>query len=241
MVAASCAASVLAIVQVGRERASRRDDAARSSRALVAAQARIGALEARVQTLSARLTRDEQRAASGLAPLAARILKSVFTVEVGDRSGSGWAAWADGSDTIVVTAAHVVEGAERAVLRRKNAEWNATVVGRDGVSDLAILRVKGHLAAPLWPRPEQGPAPRVGDSLVLVGSPYGLEGTVTTGIVSRITYREIQTDAAANPGNSGGPAVDRKGRVVGVLLAGGGENLNFTVPVRRLCVRLRSC
>ncbi|HEU0337263.1 MAG TPA: trypsin-like peptidase domain-containing protein [Gaiellaceae bacterium] len=72
-------------------------------------------------------------------------------------------------------------------------------------------------------------------------SPYGLEGTVTTGIVSRVTDNEIQTDAAANPGNSGGPAIDREGGVVGVLLAGGGENLNFTVPVRRACVRLRRC
>jgi S1-C subfamily serine protease len=51
----------------------------------------------------------------------------------------------------------------------------------------------------------------------------------------------IQTDAAANPGNSGGPAVDRKGRVVGVLVSGGGENINFAVPIRRLCGSLRDC
>jgi S1-C subfamily serine protease len=51
----------------------------------------------------------------------------------------------------------------------------------------------------------------------------------------------IQTDAAANPGNSGGPAVDAKGHVVGVLVAGGGENINFAVPILRACVRLRSC
>ncbi len=76
---------------------------------------------------------------------------------------------------------------------------------------------------------------------MLVGSPYGLEGTVTTGVVSRITYNEIQTDAAANPGNSGGPAVDRQGRVVGVLLSGGGENLNFTVPIKRACITIRDC
>jgi serine protease Do len=75
----------------------------------------------------------------------------------------------------------------------------------------------------------------------VVGSPYGLEGTVTTGIVSRVTYDEIQTDAAANPGNSGGLAVDSNGNVVGVLLSGGGENLNFLVPIQRACVSVRSC
>ena len=74
-----------------------------------------------------------------------------------------------------------------------------------------------------------------------LGSPYGLEGAVTEGVVSRITYNSIQTDAAANPGNSGGPAVDREGQVVGVLLAGGGENLNFAVPIQRACVTLRTC
>jgi serine protease Do len=51
----------------------------------------------------------------------------------------------------------------------------------------------------------------------------------------------IQTDAAANPGNSGGPAVDAHGRVVGVLVRGGGENLNFAVPIARVCSRLRDC
>jgi serine protease Do len=60
-------------------------------------------------------------------------------------------------------------------------------------------------------------------------------------VVSRVAYDEIQTDAAANPSNSGGPAVARDGQVVGVLLAGGGENLNFAAPIQRACVSLRSC
>jgi S1-C subfamily serine protease len=93
----------------------------------------------------------------------------------------------------------------------------------------------------LWQDPNVQPTPIVGETLLLVGSPYGLEGTVTTGVVSRITYNEIQTDAAANPGNSGGPAVDRQGRVVGVLLSGGGQNLNFAVPIKRACIRIRDC
>ena len=56
-----------------------------------------------------------------------------------------------------------------------------------------------------------------------------------------MSYDEIQTDAAANPGNSGGPGVDNHGHVVGVLLSGGGENLNFLVPIQRACVTVRAC
>ena len=64
---------------------------------------------------------------------------------------------------------------------------------------------------------------------------------MTTGVVSRVSPKLIQTDAAANPGNSGGPAVDRQGRVVGVLVSGGGENINFAVPIQRVCIKLRQC
>jgi len=95
-------------------------------------------------------------------------------------------------------------------------------------------------ARALWQTPATLP-PRAGDQLLLLGSPYGLYGTVTTGIVSRVTARAIQTDAAANPGNSGGPALDKEGHVVGVLVAGGGENINFAVPIRLVCAKLRRC
>ena len=91
-------------------------------------------------------------------------------------------------------------------------------------------------ARALWQKPFL-PKPQAGDQLLLIGSPYGLEGTVTTGVVSRVTSKAIQTDAAANPGNSGGPAVDKQGRVVGILVSGGGENLNFAVPIERSAAR----
>ena len=81
----------------------------------------------------------------------------------------------------------------------------------------------------------------IGETVIAVGNPFGLSGTVTTGVVSRVTSKVIQTDAAANPGNSGGPAVDKHGRVVGILVSGGGENLNFAVPIAKVCLSLRSC
>jgi serine protease Do len=95
-------------------------------------------------------------------------------------------------------------------------------------------------AVPLWQNP-YGQRPRTGDQLLLVGSPYGLYGTVTTGIVSRVTRKVIQTDAAANPVNSGGPALDKQGHVVGVLVPGGGENINSAIPIGLACAKLRQC
>lgn len=92
---------------------------------------------------------------------------------------------------------------------------------------------------PVWQTPDVPISPLAGGQLLLVGSPQ-TRGNRYDGIVSRVTYREIQTDAAANPGNSGGPAVNDQGAVVGVLLSGGGENLNFLVPIQRACVTIRN-
>ena len=179
----------------------------------------------------------------GQAPLAAKILKSVYTVETEDGLGAGFAGWVKGGQLYVVTAAHVVsELGEHVNLERNNGSWDAEVVGMDTKRDLAILRVSGRPVGskPLWQKPLRN-RPRPGDELLLVGSPYGLSGTVTSGVVSAVRPNLIQTDAAANPGNSGGPAVDRHGKVVGVLVSGGGENLNFAVPIRQLCATLRDC
>lgn len=198
------------------------------------------------ETLSQRLgatERELRRKEAGSAGLAARVLKSVFTVETSGGLGAGFAGWVANGTLHVVTAAHVVsELGERVTLERDNGSWGAEVIGRDTRRDLAVLRVSGMPvgAKPLWQEPLRN-RPRPGDQLLLVGSPFGLGGTVTTGVVSAIRPSLIQTDAAANPGNSGGPAVDADGRVVGVLVGGGGENVNFAVPIRQLCASLRPC
>ena len=140
------------------------------------------------------------------------MLKSVFTVKTDDGLGAGFAGWTADGQLYVVTAAHVVaEVGQQVLLERNTGSWAAEVVARDRGRDLAVLRVDGKPvgAKPLWQQPRAN-KPRVGDALLLVGSPYGLGGTVTSGVVSRVRPKEIQTDAAANPGNSGGPAVDRR-------------------------------
>lgn len=196
-------------------------------------------LDGRLKASEGKLREKDQ----GIAPLAARVLRSVFTVSTDDGLGAGFAGWIEDDRLYVVTAAHVVDGVgQQVLLERNNGSWRAEVTARDRERDLAVLRVDGKPvgAKPLWQAPKAN-KPRVGDELLLIGSPFGLGGTVTSGVVSRVRPRVIQTDAAANPGNSGGPAVDRKGRIVGVLVSGGGENINFAVPIARLCGSLRDC
>ena len=191
-----------------------------------------------------RSTRNELRTLDpSVAPLASRVLKSVFTVETNLGLGTGFVAWVDDQGTYLLTADHVVDGAGRSVnITRKGGAWAGEVIRRDPRNDLALIRIEGRPpgAAPLWQRAQRR-HPKAGSQLLLVGSPFGLGGTVTTGVVSRVTPHLVQTDAAANPGNSGGPAVDRDGRVVGILVMGGGQNINFAVRIERACVRLRQC
>jgi S1-C subfamily serine protease len=210
-------------------------------------QERLAALEANNASLSGRVVSAEKtlrRRETGIAPLAKRVLRSVFTVETERGLGSGFVGWTDSSGTYLVTANHVVEGqlGTGVQILRKDNQWNGEVTAVDPKHDLAVIRMEGKPAGarPLWQKPSRT-LPKTGDELLLVGSPYGLYGTVTTGIVSRVTWSAIQTDAAANPGNSGGPALDKQGHVVGVLVRGGGENINFAIPIRLACKKLRRC
>ena len=225
---------------VGAERAARKAEVARLEK-------RVAVLESRGTALAGRLGSAEKtlrRRETGIAPLASRVLRSVFTVETENGIGSGFVGWTDGDASYLVTANHVVAGqlGTGVTISRKGGSWSGEISAVDPKHDLAVIRIdaKPEGAAPLWQNPH-GPAPQTGDELLLVGSPYGLYGTVTTGIVSRVTRKVIQTDAAANPGNSGGPALDKQGHVVGVLVAGGGENINFAVPIGLACAKLRAC
>jgi S1-C subfamily serine protease len=214
---------------------------------LRALERRLDAVAGRNERIAGRLSTAErslERRERGIAPLAARVLRSVFTVETDTGFGSGFVAWLDDGAAYVLTARHVVGDQIHGgvTLTRRGGGWQGEIVTLDAAHDLALIRMsaKPHGIAPLWQDARTAP-PRPGDELLLIGSPFGLEGSVTRGVVSRVTRQAIQTDAAANPGNSGGPAIDARGRVVGVLVGGGGENVNFAVPIRLACAKLRDC
>ncbi len=208
-------------------------------------QHELNALRGKDSTTAAKLQAIQTKQGN-LAPLAKRVLKSVFTIFSGNELGSGFVAWTDDSSSYLVTARHVVKnniGGYVTLQRASGGSLQGEIQAEDAKNDLAVIRIDGHPAgaAPLWQQPLRRP-PAAGDSLLLVGSPYGLSGTVTTGVVSRVTSKLIQTDAAANPGNSGGPALDGQGHIIGVLVSGIlGSGLSFAVPIARVCEQLRSC
>ncbi len=141
----------------------------------------------------------------------------------------------------IVTNNHVIEDADQIkVILSDDKEFDAELVGRDSKTDLALIKIKG--AKDLAPLPlGNSDQVKVGTWVVAIGSPFGLEQTVTAGIVSakgRIIgsgpYDDfIQTDASINPGNSGGPLVNMDGEVVGINTAiiASGQGIGFAIPI----------
>jgi len=140
----------------------------------------------------------------------------------------------------LVTNEHVVESAGSVYVRFAGSDWReVSVVGTDVYSDLAVLEVPS-VPADTAPLSFTDTTPPVGKRVVAIGNPFGLSGSVSEGVVSGTnrTLRganefsiaaAIQTDAAVNPGNSGGPLVDLDGNVVGVINSGGGDNVGFAI------------
>jgi S1-C subfamily serine protease len=185
---------------------------------------------------------------SAVSTAAARIIPSVASLRIERRAG-GWGGGAGSGvaftpDGYLVTNAHVVAGSERGTATFVDGDELAfEVVGRDPLSDLAVVRTSGGdlTAAPFGDAARL----RVGQLVVAVGNPLGFAGTVTAGVVSalgrsmaardgqasRLVENVIQTDAALNPGNSGGALADVRGRVVGINTAVAGVGLGLAVPV----------
>ncbi len=186
-------------------------------------------------------------AGSTIAEIAEQRLPSVAQVLVSGQQGTGsGSAVVYAEDGLLVTNNHVVRGARDLEVQLSNAEtYPAEVVGTDPRSDLALLRIE----ATDLPVPEYAESsPGVGATAIAIGSPFGLESTVTSGIISG-TDRPLegnpgeptligmlQTDAAINPGNSGGALIDDRGRIIGINTAiysrtGSFAGIGFAIPV----------
>ena len=158
--------------------------------------------------------------------------------------GSGF-IFADG---LVMTNAHVVNGSDKVIVGLTNGKkLNAKLIGQDFFTDLAVLKIEGK--GP-WPKAKLGDSTKikVGDWAIAVGNPFGLENTVTLGIISNLNRNVtqlgiydkklelIQTDAAINPGNSGGPLLNSNGEVIGIntlIRSGPGAGLSFAIPINK--------
>jgi S1-C subfamily serine protease len=204
----------------------------------------------------------KERPAGSVADIAARTVPAVVSLEVrvGDEAGTGSGVMIEG-DGYVLTNNHVVAPAAVGSGSRLDAVFSdgtrapARIVGRDPKTDLAVLKVE--VTNPVVAVVGSSHGLAVGDEVIAIGSPLGLAGTVTQGIVSAVdrpvrldggdsdadaVIDAIQTDAAINPGNSGGPLVDSTGAVIGINTAirsiggsagseGGSIGLGFAIPI----------
>jgi putative serine protease PepD len=167
--------------------------------------------------------------------------------QTGGSSGAEGTGWVYDTKGDIVTNEHVVDGASSITVKFSDGtSYKATVVGTDIATDLAVVRVSAP-ASKLVPL-QLGDSTNVqlGDPVVAIGNPFGLDGTVTSGIVSAVDREiaspnntpiegAIQTDAAINHGNSGGPLLNLQGKVIGVTSqiqsdSGGNEGVGFAIP-----------
>jgi putative serine protease PepD len=182
-----------------------------------------------------------------LADLYARSQDAVAYIQTQKGSGSGFLVSKDGK---IVTNEHVVDGARSVTVRfgEHGKALPARVVGENASDDLAVLDVAKSAVSKLTPLTlGDSSSLRVGQSAIAIGSPFGLSGTLTSGVVSALD-RDIQspngstisgvvqTDAAINPGNSGGPLLDATGQVIGINSqiaseSGSNSGVGFAIPV----------
>ncbi len=200
------------------------------------------------------------RPVGSVAAVATRVLPAVVSLEfrIGDQGGFGSGVVIDGhgylltNNHVVAPAAHTPQATLEAVVR-DGTRLPARIVGRDPKTDLAVVKVE--VANPTVAQLGRSSTLKPGDPVIAIGSPFGLAGTVTSGVVSAVdrpvrlegdggqgnaVIDAIQTDAAINPGNSGGALVDNAGAVVGINTAirtqgpsesGGSIGLGFAIPI----------
>lgn len=191
-----------------------------------------------VQEEAPPVTVGELSALEPVADIAEAVAPAVVQIETNAGVGSGVIYDSDG---LILTAAHVIDGARPPIRIRlaSGAAVEGDVVGAHAGTDIAVIRLPG--AGYPTAQLAVGDDIRVGSLAVALGSPFGLDQTVTAGIVSAVdrsigSVSMVQTDAAINPGNSGGPLVDSRGRVIGIndqIFTQSGDNagIGFAVSI----------
>jgi len=189
------------------------------------------------------------RSATDVSALYERVSPGVVSVETrsGSQGGAGSGFVLDG-DGYILTNDHVVDGADTVRVRfEKGAPITARVVGADPSTDLALLKIDPSERKLTALELGSSADLKVGQPAIAIGSPYRLEGTLTTGVISALGRsinapngfsidNVLQTDAAINPGNSGGPLLDGRGRVVGINAqiassSGSNDGVGFAIPI----------
>lgn len=181
------------------------------------------------------------------AAVAAMVQASVFTIDTPDGLGSGWVVSASGGSSLIVTDYHVIQavwtgsGPHTVQVEQNATDLTGTISKVDPGDDLAVVTVNQAFT----PLSRATTGAMVGDEVLVVGSPLGLSGTVSNGIVSSFRNGLVQFSAPISPGDSGGPVVDQQGHVIGVaeskLVGNGVEGLSFAIPVATVCSTVATC
>jgi len=195
---------------------------------------RLGALETKVNSQP------------DFGAIAKKAAPSVVVVQTGNVLGSGFAILSSAGTPEILTALHVVApaleaGIRTVTVRQGNRRFDGRVTRVNVAEDLAVIDVDVNL--PTLPVNQE--LPKVGDPIVVLGAPEGLAQTVSTGIVSAVRDFGIQITAPISPGSSGGPVLDRQGRVIGLaelkIVSEGAEGLGFATPMSKACSSIISC
>lgn len=207
---------------------------------------RLNALQTQIEDLGKQIESIEGRANPDLVRVAEEIQQSVYVVQTRSFLGSSFVLRSGSRQSLLVTNYHVVQqdweaGIDTVQIVKEGRSLVGTILEVNEAKDLALIRVGFTLPALEFTREK----PKVGDPVLVVGSPFGLEGTVATGIVSAFRDGFIQFDAPVSPGDSGGPLVDGEGRVIGVtalkVVAAGAEGLGFAIPIAVVCRTVLEC
>jgi S1-C subfamily serine protease len=225
--------------QIDKEQA----DLSQAQTTLKEQQAAIDELNTRIGNLQGELPPD-------VAALVVKAKASIFTVFAGDFLGTGFAYETDVPapyKTGILTNEHVIDtatlpGGPSVYVTQGSKRLSAKLASWDTQHDVALLYVTDSFA-PFVSAESQGHSPQVGDFVVAIGNPYGLSGSTTTGVISKFYKGFIQTDAAVNPGNSGGPLLNRYGEVVGIVsyTFSQAQNINFAIPISSACKEVLTC
>jgi putative serine protease PepD len=194
----------------------------------------------------------EAQAAADPTAISSRVQPSVYTVETPRGSlGSAWVASSDHVTANFVTNYHVIADAWESgnttvsVFQDQGRVLEGTILQALPDVDLALINVTADIPA----LKQSNETPRAGESVLVIGSPFGLGGSVTTGAVSALRqlngFNYIQFSAPTSPGNSGGPLVNPLGEVIGITeakaVATGAEGISIAIPVNQVCIRLQVC
>lgn len=230
----------MTIADLGRQLgAVQREDAADQQRdKLLAEQA--GRIDKRVDALGRRVTAEEGKRID-VGAVARKVRDSVVTISATGGQGTGFVVGlADG--TWIATNFHVIEentyeDQRTVTVHQADQRWSGTVWSWYERDDIALVKLTG-ADLPQLEWASRG-STKIGDPIMVYGSPYGLEDTITSGVVSALRNTDIQTDAAINSGNSGGPALNGRGEVVGIATLGIrpelGSGIGIAIDIRRLC------